>query len=145
MRTLIGVALAIMLLLELGGRFVVSQPTFEDDLLPRVLEEHRAKINERTAEGISTDLMFFGTSSTGAAFDPAMVPCGTAYDMWRADAAIHNHFATDFANKLVDPQTVVIGITSRANSTTVGSRLWSRPSTRHRAPWPGEGSPILRS
>ena len=114
-RTLIGVALAIILLLELGGRFVVSQSTFEDDLLPRILEEHRAKINERTAEGIPTDLMFFGTSSTGAAFDPAMVPGGTAYDMWwaGADAAILNRFAADFAEKLVDPQTVVIGITSR--------------------------------
>ncbi|MEZ5341247.1 MAG: hypothetical protein R2706_07330 [Acidimicrobiales bacterium] len=114
-RVLLAVVLATLLVFELGARFVVSQSSFEADLLPRILEEHRTNLDQRADAGVDTSLLFLGTSNTGAGFDPSMVSDGSAYDLWWAgsDAMVMEHLAADFADNLVEPDTVVIGITSR--------------------------------
>lgn len=108
-------ALAMILLLEVTGRIVASQSAFNDDLLPRLLDEHRANADARDAAGIDTDILFFGSSNAGADFDPRMVPDQAAYDLWWAGAGTDTiaAFGEAFGIPLFDPETVVIGVTSR--------------------------------
>lgn len=108
-------ALALVLVFEAGGRIVASQSTFNDDLLPRLLTEHRINAASRETAGIDTEILFFGSSNAGADFDPKMVPDQKAYDLWWAGAGTDTiaAFGEAFGTPLFDPETVVIGVTSR--------------------------------
>lgn len=108
-------ALLVVLGLEFGARFVASQSSFGEDLLPRLLDEHRTNADARDEAGQATDILFFGTSTAGAAFDPNMVDDRRGYDLWWAGAGTEtlDAFAESFALTLFDTDTVVVGVTSR--------------------------------
>ena len=103
------------MVVELAGRFVVAQSAFGDDLLPRLLNEHRSNAEQRDEAGRATDILFFGSSTAGADFDPNQVPDDRAYDLWWAGAGTEtlDAFAEAFALQLFDADTVIVGITSR--------------------------------
>ncbi len=114
-RTFALAALAVILFFEGTGRIVASQSSFNDDLLPRLLNEHRINADERAAAGVDTEILFFGSSNAGADFDPNMVPDQKAYDLWWAGAGTDTiaTFGEEFGTPLFDPETVVVGVTSR--------------------------------
>ena len=115
-RVILIVALLAVLGAEMAARVVSAQSSFGETLLPRLLDEHRDNAADRADAGIETDILFFGTSTAGAAFDPNLVPDQAAYDLWWAGAGTEtlDAFAEGFALTLFDEaETVVIGITSR--------------------------------
>lgn len=108
-------ALAVVLFFEGTGRIVASQSSFNDDLLPRLLNEHRINADSRQAADVDTEILFFGSSNAGADFDPNLVPDQRAYDLWWAGAGTDTiaAFGEEFGTPLFDPETVVVGVTSR--------------------------------
>ena len=114
-RTFALAAVAMVLFMEGAGRFVASQSAFNDDLLPRLLNEHRINAASRQAAGVDTEILFFGSSNAGADFDPKLVPDQRAYDLWWAGAGTDTiaAFGEEFGVPLFDPETVVVGVTSR--------------------------------
>ncbi len=115
-RVILIVALVMVLGAEMAGRVVSAQSSFGETLLPRLLDEHRDNAADRAEAGIKTDILFFGTSTAGAAFDPNLVVDQAAYDLWWAGAGTEtlDAFAESFALTLFDDaETVVVGVTSR--------------------------------
>lgn len=106
---------AVLLCLEGAARLVASQSSFGQELLPRLLNEHRMNAEARQSDGVETELLFFGSSTSGADFDPTMLGDG-AYDLWWAGAGTETMaaFGDAFALRYFsDADTVVVGITSR--------------------------------
>lgn len=109
------VACAMLLLAEAGARLVEANSSFSDDLLPRLLNEHRANAESRELAGQDTEILFLGSSTTGAGFDPNQVPDRKAYNLWWAGAGTDalDALADEIALELFDPEVIVIGISSR--------------------------------
>ena len=117
MRWLMAGAVAVLVMCELGATALAGQLPPPGGWYSREVQAQVARIDDLSA-GSATCLAFVGSSTIGAAIDPEVMTASLGRDDWYvawvagANARVLNPWTEEIVAPKLDPQFVVIGVTS---------------------------------